>query len=93
MDERWWVVDHGGERIFMRLVEGDFQVVRGQENPLMGWYSYRYGQKEPTSTLTFTRTGASDSVVFTTAICTRLPLGDDRIDINVGELERQIENS
>jgi hypothetical protein len=93
VDGRWCVVDNGGEQIFLSLLEGDFQLVRGRNNPLMGWYSSRYGHKEPTSTLTFTRTGEADSVVFTTAICTQSALGHERLDIKAGEFEAKIENS
>lgn len=71
---KWWIVDNGGGRAFVRLLEGDFQMVRGQTNPVMGWFSRRYGKKEPTGTLTVTRTGNADAVVFTTAIYTRSPL-------------------
>ena len=73
-DGRWWVVEHGVERIFLRLLDGDLQVARGQKHPILGWFSDCYGKKEPTSTLTFTRTGNADAVVFTTAICTRRPM-------------------
>jgi hypothetical protein len=87
-DGRWWVVDHGGESIFMRLEEADFQLVRGQNNPLIGWFSGRYGHKQPTGTLTCTRTGNADSVVFTTAVCIRNPMDRDRIDSKAGEFEK-----
>lgn len=90
---KWWIVDNDGERAFLRLVEGDFQVVRGQKNPLMGWFSSCYGEKEPTGTLTFTRTGNAGSVVFTTAICTRLPIHSGSFEIKAGELERKIRNT
>ncbi|MFO7716189.1 heparinase II/III family protein [Desulfosarcina sp.] len=70
----WWVVDHGGESAFLHLLEFDFQVVRGQVQPLLGWYSNRYGYKEPTCTLTCSRSGKAADIVFTTAIFTRMPL-------------------
>lgn len=93
IDGKWWIIDHMGEQIFLRLCKGDFQAVRGQKNPLMGWYSSRYGQKEPTCTLTCTRTGNADRVVFTTLICTQKPFGGDCIDIKAGEIEGKIKNS
>jgi hypothetical protein len=92
-DGKWWIIDHGGERIYIRLLEGDFQSVRGRTNPLMGWFSSHYGQKEPTSTLTFTQTGEADGVVFTTVICTGSSLDDQPIDIRMGDVEQQIGNS
>jgi hypothetical protein len=70
----WWVVDHGGERVFMRIIEFEFKLVRGQTHPLLGWYSDRYGHKEPTSTLTCARSGTAADIVFTTAICTQRPM-------------------
>jgi hypothetical protein len=92
-DGWWWVVQHGEEQIFLRILEADFQLVRGLAYPPMGWFSSCYGQKEPTGTLTCTRTGAADSVVFTTVICTRRPWGRDPIDSEVGAFERQTENT
>ena len=70
-DSNWWIVAHDGEQARLRLFEGDFQVVRGQTNPLMGWFSSHYGKKEPTMTLTFSRLGNAASIVFTTAIVTQ----------------------
>lgn len=79
---RWWIVDNGAEHAFIRLFEGDFQIVRGQTNPMIGWFSGRYGIKEPSSTLTFTRTGNSNAVVFTTMICTQSPFDLIRAEQN-----------
>lgn len=68
-----WIVDHGGEKIYMNLREANFQLIRGQQDPILGWFSSRYGHKEPTYTLSCTRMGNANSVVFTTIICTRAP--------------------
>lgn len=73
----WWVVENGGGRIFIRLVRGNFQLIKGSESPLMGWFSPSYGQIEPTSVLTHSITGIASDIVFTTAIYTVSPFESD----------------
>ena len=88
-----WLVDHDGEQIYVRLLGDNFQVVRGQQNPMLGWFSSKYGHRQPTCCLTFTRTGQVGSIVFTTLICTKQPFFDNDIDVKVGELEGTIGHS
>lgn len=101
IDSNWWVVDNGGARVFLRLLDGGFQLVRGQKSPLMGWFSSRYGEKEPTSILTRSKTGSTNDVTFTTAIFTQSPIdelvknpnGYDNLEHKAGDLEGTIEDS
>jgi len=69
-----WTVDHEGEKIYMSLCEANFQLIHGQQDPILGWFSSRYGHKEPTHTLSCTRMGNANNVIFTTIICTRAPV-------------------
>ena len=69
----WWVLDNRGVLLFMKLLKGDFQVVSGSHNPIMGWFSSCYGEKMPTIVLTHFKTGYTEDIVFTTAIFTRSP--------------------
>jgi hypothetical protein len=48
----WNKVIIAGVTAFIRLVDGDrFEVIRGQENPIHGWYSPAYGVKFPSPVL------------------------------------------
>lgn len=49
---RWSVGDTGSERATLHLPEGPtWSVVRGSSNPVLGWYSKGFGQKQPTTTI------------------------------------------
>jgi hypothetical protein len=100
--EEWWLIENGGVCVFMKFLEGDFELIKGQKAPLMGWYSSRYGKKEPSGTLTFCRTGSTEDVVFTTAIFTQSPFDyldkesrfqQPQVFKKAGEFAREIEDS
>ncbi|MCU0615439.1 MAG: heparinase II/III-family protein [Desulfobacterales bacterium] len=55
--DRGWVLENGEESIFLRLLDGNLIPVIGTQNPIMGWFSSRYGEKEPTTVLTCTKRG------------------------------------
>jgi hypothetical protein len=66
----WWIIEREEARIFMRLQDGqDFVVVKGQKDPLLGWYSPAYGIKEEAAVLHATMTGEASNVSFRTVIC------------------------
>ena len=92
-DGIWWTLRSGGERIYMRLIEGDPIAVNGQKDPLLGWYSSRYGGKMPTHTLTFSQTGNVETVTFTTVICTKTMVDFKNGLVDAEKLERSFENS
>ena len=82
----WWIADHGEGRIFMRLLNGDFQLLRGRKSPLTGWYSPAYGQLVPTTVLTHSGAGIAKEVVFTTAIYTTPPMIPSDVDAKAGKI-------
>ena len=68
---KWWMLTNCGEKIFIRLLDGELIPVKGGLNPIMGWFSSRYGEKEPTTVLTFTKKGHANEVTFETAVFTK----------------------
>lgn len=47
------------------------ELVRGQEEPLLGWYSPAYGVLEPTTTIRLRQTGLTEDIHFETSIHVR----------------------
>ncbi|NWF56880.1 MAG: heparinase II/III-family protein [Syntrophaceae bacterium] len=64
-----WLIRCGPEKIFLRL-EGDpgLEAIRGQSDPILGWYSPRYGENQETTVLRCIRQGAAGTVTFSTLI-------------------------
>jgi len=70
-EDDWWIIENSGARIYLRLQDGqDFVVVKGQKDPLLGWYSPAYGIKEESPVLYASRTGTAEQVGFRTLIST-----------------------
>ena len=69
--DRWWV-QNGPARVGIRI-EGVDEVaaVRGQTEPILGWYAPAYGAKVPATTLRGEKRGSPDEVVFRTVIAIR----------------------
>jgi hypothetical protein len=44
------------------------KLIRGQEEPLLGWHSAAYGLLEPTTTIRFRQTGKASEIHFKTTI-------------------------
>jgi len=73
-DNAWWKIKHQGAVIFMKLLNGNnFNLIKGQKNPLFGWYSPSYGVKRESGVLSCTMRGTAQEVSFTTAICLYSP--------------------
>lgn len=68
---KWWILENHGEYIFLRLSDGYLMPVKGGHDPIMGWFSSRYGKKEATTVLTFTKRGTAKNVTFVTIIFTQ----------------------
>ena len=65
----WWLIDCQGTKVFIRLEgECDFLFVRGQEDPLLGWYSSSYGEKRKSGVLSYKKIGSVNEVSFFTEI-------------------------
>ena len=73
-DNGWWKINHQGAEIFIRLLDGNnFNIIRGQKNPLFGWYSPSYGIKSESSVLSCIMRGTPQEVSLTTAIFIHSP--------------------
>jgi hypothetical protein len=88
----WWVLENHGESIFLKLGNGFLKPVKGTQNPIMGWFSSRYGEKEPTTVLTCKKRGIANEVTFVTAIFTRSPFNHETWK-KAEKLEREIKDS
>jgi hypothetical protein len=65
----WCCISREGSRIRLKLLGGDdFELVQGQEAPIIGWYSPRYGIKRPSCVLRSTRQNGCDTAEFRTLI-------------------------
>jgi len=78
--ERWVVIDHQGEKIFVRLLGNEtFSLHRGELNPPFGWYSSAYGINTETTVLSCQMEGPPPDVSFLTVIGTESPIEMDII--------------
>jgi hypothetical protein len=70
-DGAWWRIENEDRVLYMQLAgREDFSLVRGGMNPVLGWYSPRYGIKEPCPVLTCRMTGEPAGTQFVTIIDT-----------------------
>ena len=78
----WWKIIHQGAVIFMRLLNKNvFHIIKGQIDPLFGWYSPSYGIKRESAVLSCTMTGTPKEVSFITAICIPFAKGNKGMGI------------
>ena len=76
----WWMIDHGGERVFIKLLTGgSFNLKMGQENPPFGWFSRAYGLKVKSAVLNCLQRGESGRISFLTAILVNYPAGPEEL--------------
>ena len=90
---KWWVLENGGEYIYLILLNGCLVPVKGAYQPIMGWFSSRYGEKEPTTVLTLTQRGFANNISFATAIFTQSPFNQNQFKKKARQLEKKIKNS
>lgn len=70
----WWRIDTQKFSVFMKILgDEDFVVIKGQESPLLGWYSPCYGMKEACNVLNCQKSGFTNEISFITAICLEVP--------------------
>ena len=90
----WWKINHQGAVIYMRLLdENNFDVIKGQKDPLLGWYSPSYGIKCKSGVLSCTKKGIPKEVSLVTAICLEFPPETNILTQRLYKIERQIKNS
>ena len=65
----WFMLENQGVRVFLKLLEGTFQVIRGRQDPLLGWYSAAYGDIRETAVLHCRRCGRAEKTCFETIVC------------------------
>lgn len=68
--KNWWQISNDGARINMRLLDDDFSIICGAENPIHGWYSPSYGTRLRSNVMSCKKKGFADEIFFVTAICT-----------------------
>jgi hypothetical protein len=89
----FWLIDNQEVKIFLRLLyEDDFVGIRGQKEPLLGWYSPSYGIKKKCGVLNCTKRGMPREISFVTAICTESPLKVESLHERLMQFEEQAKN-
>ena len=64
-----WIICIGEVRCFIKLMNGyDLTPANGRTDPIHGWYSPAYNIKQPTATLTCSKRGLPEKVIFGTHI-------------------------
>lgn len=63
-----WLIQRDGNSISIKLLDGEFELVKGQMNPPIGWYSPGYGQLISSPTLRSHRKGLCNTTSFRTLI-------------------------
>jgi len=90
----WWKIHNQGTVIYMRLLDGNnFNIKKGQKEPIFGWYSPSYGIKRESGVLSCTIKGIVQEVAFTTAICIHSSQEIKTLSQRLLKIEQQIENS
>jgi uncharacterized heparinase superfamily protein len=75
-DAGGWLIQHGEERIHIQLKEGgDFHPAKGEKEPILGWYSPRYGLKQETAVLRCIQKAAAEEAYFATLFRIAPPCG------------------
>lgn len=90
----WREVDNQGTKIFITISGNhQFEHIRGQDDPISGWYSPAYGIKKPCSVLRCSKKGKPDEIEFVTAISTDSPFDTQSLQDKFFQIEKQAENS
>jgi hypothetical protein len=93
-DENWWNIHNNAAEIYMTIFDhNDFQVIKGQRVPMLGWFSHSYGLKSETSVLNISSTGTTEKSTFTTGIGVSRPFDLPDVIARLGEIESAIEHS
>ena len=61
------LMGHSGVKLLFEIdsIEGDLKFVKGQEEPILGWYSESFMQKEPTTVISYNKKTKSSIKVIT----------------------------
>ncbi len=86
----WWLLDNKGARVCICLFEeGSFSLVRGQENPLLGWYAPSYGVLKKSGVLWCEKNGVAGKTSFITVISQQHPVDETELQERKLQLEKQ----
>jgi hypothetical protein len=91
--ENWWHINNDVAELYMTIFDQNgFRVIKGNRNPILGWYSNSYGYKCKTSVLNFSITRTIEEATFTTGIAIDGPFDLQAITERLGEIESAIEH-
>jgi hypothetical protein len=86
--ENWWNIHNGAAEIYITIFnQNDFRVIKGERDPLLGWFSHSYGLKCETSVLNISVTGTAEESTFTTGIGVDSPFDLQDITERLCEIE------
>jgi hypothetical protein len=91
--ENWWNIYNNTAEIYMTIFDHeDFQVIKGERDPILGWFSYSYGLKCETSVLNISITATPEESTFTTGIGVGRPFDLQDITSRLDEIEYAVEH-
>ena len=80
----WWCLNHQTAKVYLKLLpDNNLHLIRGQLNPIHGWFSPRYGIKRKSYVLHCKRHGFPNQVNFLTAVCTEFPADMNQLQQNL----------
>jgi hypothetical protein len=86
----WVTTDAAGAKAFIRLVEGgSFEVIRGREEPILGWYSPAYGIKLPSPVLCCRTRKQAGEALFVSVISLNGPCDVNELKARFERIEQQ----
>jgi hypothetical protein len=89
-----WYVYNGAAEIYITIFDqNNIREVKGERDPLLGWFSRSYGQKCETSVLSILTTGISEESKFTTGIGVDTPIDLQEFSEKLDEIERAVEHT
>ena len=90
-EQQWWVAESELSPLLYISFHsgGDITLLKGENDPVFGWYSPAYGEKEPASVLSCSKTGMADTTYFLSFIYTEPPPDSETLRKRIIELEKQ----
>ncbi len=89
--EESWKIEHDGEAMFLRLMaEKPLECITGRKEPLLGWYSKQYGQKELCPVLNCRLSGTPAEVSFLMVISPEPVLQFDSLEEQFNAIEDKV---
>lgn len=94
-EKEWWVAKNNQNTLlFINILnEKNVGLLKGERNPIFGWYSAEYGKLQETNVLTCLKSGKANTSFFLTAIFTKKPPASKIIIERIIELETQAKYS